>query len=405
MNFSRSERLSKVTYDMRGPISNEAARMEAAGEKILKLNIGNLAPFGLKAPEQMIARIANELPNSEGYSDSRGIAAAREAIIAYHKGQGIKNISIADCYIGNGVSELINIVMMSLLNPGDEILIPAPDYPVWTGCAVLAGGKPAHYLCQEENGWMPDLADIEAKVGPKTKALLIINPNNPTGAVYSKEMLLSLIDIARRYNLLLFSDEIYDKILYDGEKHISTASLADDIPILTFNGVSKNYRACGLRGGWLVFSGDKERMKDYMAGVELMCNMRLCSNVPAQQAILAALSDSAYGPEELVAPGGQLYKRREAAYMAFNAIDGVSVVKGKGALYMFPKIDAKRFGIASDQKFIYDLLVSKKVLLTHGSSFNWPQPDHFRLVYLPDETVIAKVAENLADFLKTYKQN
>ncbi|MCL2520469.1 MAG: aminotransferase class I/II-fold pyridoxal phosphate-dependent enzyme [Spirochaetaceae bacterium] len=398
--ITRADKVKRVTYDMRGPIAEAAAKLEAEGQKILKLNIGNVSPFGIMPPPNMVGFMVKNLPAAAAYSEARGLKSAREAIAAWHVKHGVNGVTANDVYLGNGDSELIDIALKSLINPGDEVLVPAPDYPVWNGCTIMAGGNPIHYLCDEANEWQPSLADIEAKINERTKAIVIINPNNPTGALYGKEVLLQILELCRKHNLVVFSDEIYSEVVYDEAKHISTGSLADDLPIVTFNGISKSWRACGYRGGWMTFSGDKEVIKDWIAAVTLLTGMRLCSNVMAQFAMQSAVTDEANSPAALIAPGGEFCLRRDAAYAAFNAIDGINVVKAKAAFYMFPKVDIARFGIKSDKDFVYSLLLAKKVLITHGTSFAYPIHDHFRLVFLPDVETIKGVASAMNEFLR-----
>jgi len=400
----QSTKLQNVRYDVRGPILVEAQRLEAEGHRILKLNIGNPAPFGFEAPEAILQDMIHNLPQAQGYSDSRGIYSARTAVMNFYQSEGIRDVTVEDVFIGNGVSEMITMVLQALVDNGDEILVPAPDYPLWTGAVSLAGGSPVHYLCDEDNGWMPDLADIEAKVTPATKALVIINPNNPTGAVYSKEMVAALADIARRHELVLLADEIYEKILYDGATHHHAALAAgDDVVCLTFSGLSKAYRVAGFRSGWVVVTGPRERAADFLEGLTLLSNMRMCANVPAQHAIQTALGGY-QSINELILPGGRLLEQRDTAYKLLNTIPGITCVEPKGALYCFPKIDTEMYGIEDDEAFVIDLLRAKKILITHGSGFNWPAPDHFRLVILPSVEDLTDAIDRIAGFLEARRR-
>ena len=401
--FEKANKLENVLYDVRGPVVDEAARMEEQGKKILKLNIGNPAPFGFTAPEEVIQDMRHNLPSCQGYSDSRGIFAARKAIMQYAQIKNIPNVTMKDVFTGNGASELIQLSLNALLNTGDEVLIPSPDYPLWTACTNLSGGTAVHYICDEQSEWYPDLADIESKITPKTKAIVIINPNNPTGALYPREILEKIVEIARRHELIIFSDEIYDRLVMDGEEHVSTASLAPDLFCVTFSGLSKSHMACGFRVGWMILSGNKEIAKDYIAGINMLSNMRLCSNVPGQSIIQTALGGY-QSVNEYIIPGGRVYEQREFIYKAINDIPGLSAVKPKAAFYIFPKIDVKKFNILDDQQFALDFLREKRVLFVPGSGFNWKQPDHFRLVYLPRVEVLEEATEKLADFLSTYRQ-
>lgn len=401
--FEKSHKLDNVCYDIRGPIMDEANRMSENGVKILKLNIGNPAPFNFTAPDEIIRDMSYNLRDSEGYSDSKGIFSARKAIMQYCQIKKIPNVDINDIYTGNGVSELIVMSMQGLLDDGDEILVPAPDYPLWTAAVTLAGGKAVHYMCDELNEWNPDIDDIKKKITKATKGIIIINPNNPTGALYSEEILLEIADIARKEGIIIFADEIYDRLVMDGLKHVSIASLAPDVPCVTFNGLSKSHRVAGFRSGWMVISGDKSRIKGYIEGLNLLSSMRLCSNVPSQQIIQTALGGY-QSVDELLIPGGRIYEQRECIYNALNAIDGVSAVKPKAAFYIFPRIDAKKFGIKSDEQFVLDFLRKKKILLVQGTGFNYPTPDHVRIVYLPDVKELTYAANELEDFLKSYKQ-
>ena len=401
--FEKSTKLENVLYDVRGPVVDEAARMEEKGLNILKLNIGNPAPFGFTAPEEVIQDMRDNIITSQGYSDSRGIFAARKAIMQYAQIKHIPNVTMKDVFTGNGASELIQMSLNALLNPGDEVLVPSPDYPLWTACTNLAGGKAVHYICDEQSDWYPDIADMESKITPNTKAIVVINPNNPTGALYPKELLEQIVDLARRHQLIIFSDEIYDRLVMDGLQHISTASLAPDLFCVTFSGLSKSHMACGFRSGWMILSGNKAIAKDYIEGLNMLSNMRLCSNVPGQSIIQTALGGY-QSVNEYVVPGGRVYEQREFAYKALNDIPGISVVKPKAAFYMFPKLDTKKFNIVDDQKFALDFLREKRVLIVPGSGFNWKQPDHFRVVYLPRVEVLDEAVGKLADFLSTYRQ-
>ena len=401
--FSKASKLDNVLYDVRGPVVDEANRMEEMGLKILKLNIGNPAPFGFTAPDEVIQDMRDSIASSQGYSDSRGIFAARKAIMQYAQIKHIPNVTMRDVFTGNGASELIQLSMHALLNDGDEVLIPAPDYPLWTACANLAGGKAVHYICDEQSDWMPDLADMERKVTPKTKAIVVINPNNPTGALYPKEILEGIVDIARRHELIIFSDEIYDRLVMDGQTHISTASLAPDLFCVTFSGLSKSHMICGFRVGWMILSGNKEIARDYIAGINMLSNMRLCSNVPGQSVIQTALGGY-QSVNEYIVPGGRVYEQREFICKALNDIPGISAVKPKAAFYIFPKVDVEKFHITSDTQFALDFLREKRVLFVPGSGFNWSAPDHFRIVYLPRIEVLNEATDKLRDFLAHYRQ-
>ena len=402
--LKKSSKLDNVLYDVRGPVVEEAGRMEEAGTHVLKLNIGNPAPFGFRTPDEVIYDMRQQLTECEGYSDAKGLFSARKAIMQYAQLKHIPNVSIGDIYTGNGVSELINLSMSALLDNGDEILIPSPDYPLWTACATLAGGKAVHYICDEQSEWYPDLDDIEKKITDRTKAIVIINPNNPTGALYPEEILQKIVDIARRHQLIIFSDEIYDRLVMDGEKHISIASLASDLFCVTFSGLSKSHMIAGYRIGWMILSGNKKHVKDYIEGINMLSNMRLCSNVPAQSIVQTALGGH-QSVNDYIIPGGRIYEQREFIYKALTDIPGITAVKPKAAFYIFPKIDTKKFNITDDEKFALDLLREKKILLIHGGGFNWKEPDHFRVVYLPRVEVLEKAARNIADFLRTYQQN
>lgn len=402
-HITKSTKLENVLYDVRGPVVDEAARMEEDGTKVLKLNIGNPAPFGFQAPDEVIYDMRHQLTECEGYSDSKGIFSARKAIMQYAQVKGIPNVSVEEIYTGNGVSDLINLSMSALLNNGDEILVPSPDYPLWTACVTLAGGRAVHYLCDEEAEWYPDMDDIRSKITDKTKGIVIINPNNPTGAVYPKEVLEEIVKIAREFHLIIFSDEIYDRLVLDGEEHISIASLAPDLFCVTYSGLSKSHMIAGFRVGWMILSGNKAGAKDYICGLNMLSNMRLCSNVPAQSVVQTALGGY-QSVKKYTVPGGRLYEQREYIYQALNDIPGISAVKPKAAFYIFPKIDVSKFNIKDDEQFALDLLREKKILLVHGRGFNWNEPDHFRVVYLPRVEVLENAMDKLADFLSYYKQ-
>jgi len=402
--FSKSTKLDNVLYDVRGPVVEEASRMEEAGVHVLKLNIGNPAPFGFQTPDEVISDMAANLRASQGYSDSKGIWAARKAIMQYAQSRNIPNVAMSDIYTGNGVSELITLCMQALLDNGDEILIPAPDYPLWTASATLAGGKAVHYLCDEEADWNPDLADIESKITDRTKAIVVINPNNPTGAVYDVDVLERIVEIARRHQLIIFSDEIYDRLIMDGYTHTSIASLAPDLFCITFSGLSKSHMIAGYRVGWMVLSGNKKVAKDYIEGIKMLSSMRLCSNVPAQSIIQTALAGH-QSPQSYVSPTGRITKQRDFVMKAIEDIPGMTCVKPKGAFYCFPKLDMAKFNLHDDMQFAYDFLREKHVLIVQGTGFNWPQPDHFRIVYLPRLQVLDEAMGALKDFLATYHQD
>ena len=397
----QSRKLKDVRYDVRGPILVEAQRLEAEGHKILKLNIGNTAPFGFEAPEAIVADMTRHLPDAQGYVDSKGIYSARTAVAQYYQSRGLTDTTVEDVYIGNGVSELISMVLQAFVDDGNEILVPAPDYPLWTGAVSLAGGTPVHYRCDEGNGWNPDLADIEAKITDATQALVIINPNNPTGAVYSPEIVRGLIDIARRHDLVVMTDEIYEKIVFDDAVHHHAAEYAgDDVLCLTFSGLSKAYRVCGYRAGWVMISGPKHEAADFLEGLTLLANMRMCANVPAQHAIQTALGGY-QSINELIVPGGRYHDQIKLASRLLNEIPGVSCVEPRGALYCFPRLDPEVYRIDDDEAFVIELLRAKKILVTHGTGFNWPETDHFRLVTLPDEDVLTEAIGRIAEFLET----
>ncbi len=401
MDIKKSSKLLNVCYDIRGPILKAANAMEEQGHKIIKLNIGNPAPFGFEAPQEILADVIANLPNAIGYCDSKGLFAARKAVVQYYQQKGIF-VEVGDIYIGNGVSELIVMAMQALLNDGDEMLIPAPDYPLWTAAVTLAGGTPVHYLCNENDNWYPDLADIEAKITPNTRGIVIINPNNPTGAVYPKHILEGIVAIARRHDLIIFADEIYDKILYDGAEHTSVAALAPDRLVITFNGLSKSYRVAGFRSGWLMVSGDKQAAKDYVEGLDMLASMRLCANVQAQYAIQTALGGY-QSINDLIRPGGRLYEQRNLAWQMLNDIPGVSCTKPEGALYLFPRLDPAVYPIEDDQAFILDFLKAERVLLVQGTGFNWPHHDHFRVVFLPHQDELREAIGRLSRFLAQYR--
>jgi alanine-synthesizing transaminase len=399
----KSTKLANVCYDIRGPVMERAKQMEEEGQRIIKLNIGNLAPFGFEAPEEIQQDVILNLPNSSGYSDSKGLFAARKAIMHYCQSKKIAGVGLDDIYIGNGASELIVMAMQGLLNTGDEVLVPAPDYPLWTAAVTLAGGTPRHYLCDEARDWNPDLADMRAKITPHTRAIVIINPNNPTGALYSDDILKEIVQIAREHDLIIFADEIYDKMLYDGATHTSIASLADDVLFVTLNGLSKNYRACGYRSGWMVVSGEKKHAQDYINGLTILASMRLCSNVPGQFAIQTALGGY-QSINDLVAPNGRLCKQRDLAYQLLTAIPGISCVKPKAGLYLFPRLDPEIYPIENDQQFILELLEAEKVLVVQGTGFNWVRPDHLRLVFLPTVDDLTDAFGRIARFLESYRK-
>jgi len=402
-SIRKSTKLDNVCYDIRGPILECAQRMEEEGHKIIKLNIGNLAVFGFDSPEEIQQDMIRNLPNSAGYSDSKGIFGARKAVMQYTQEQGVAGVTLDDIYLGNGASELIVMASNAMLNDGDEMLIPAPDYPLWTAAVVLSGGKPVHYRCDEARDWMPDLDDIRAKVTPRTKGVVVINPNNPTGALYSDAILQGIVDIARENGLVIFADEVYDKVLYDGAKHTAIAALSDDVLTLTFNSLSKSYRSCGYRSGWMVVSGDKKPARDYIDGLNMMSNLRLCPNVPGQWAIQTALGGY-QSIRDLVAVGGRLRRQRDLAYELITAIPGVTCVKPRAALYMFPKLDPTLYPVQDDQQFMLELLQETKVMLVQGTGFNWERPDHFRIVFLPHEDDLREAIGRIARFLENYRK-
>lgn len=401
--FKKSSKLDHVLYDVRGPVVEEATRMENTGTNVLKLNIGNPAPFGFRTPDEIIYDMRQQLTECEGYSTAKGSFSARKAIMQYAQLRKIPHVSIEDVYTGNGVSELINLCMSALLDNGDEILIPSPDYPLWTACATLAGGKVVHYLCDEQSDWYPDLEDIKKKINSRTKAIVIINPNNPTGALYPREILQQIVEIARKHQLIIFSDEIYDRLVMDDEEHVSIASLAPDLFCVTFSGLSKSHMIAGFRIGWMILSGNKTMAKDYIEGINMLSNMRLCSNVPAQSIVQTALGGY-QSVKDYIIPGGRIYEQREYIYKALTDIPGITAVKPKAAFYIFPKLDVKKFNIMDDEKFALDLLREKHILIIHGGGFNWKQPDHFRVVYLPRVEVLEQASKKIADFLSGYRQ-
>lgn len=402
MQVSQSDKLATVVYDIRGPVLKRAMQLEAAGHRILKLHIGNPAPFGFEAPPEILQDVIANLPQAHGYSDSKGVLPARRAVVQHYEERGFTGVTVEDVFLGNGVSELITMSLQALLNNGDEVLIPAPDYPLWTASVALAGGTPVHYLCDEQDGWMPDLTDLEAKITPRTKGLVIINPNNPTGAVYSHELLKGLVELARRYQLVLFADEIYDKILYDGAEHTSVAPLAPDVLCLTYSGLSKAYRVCGFRSGWMLITGPKDHARSYIEGLETLANMRLCPNVPAQYAIQAALGGR-QSITDLVLPGGRLREQRDRAVSLLNDLPGVSCVEPKGALYVFPRLDPELYPIESDERFVLDLLEQQKILVMQGTGFNWPQTDHIRIVTLQHANDLEDAVGRIGAYLSSYR--
>jgi alanine-synthesizing transaminase len=404
MEVNQSAKLANVCYDIRGPVMQEARRMEADGHRVLKLNIGNPAPFGFEAPEEMLQDVILNLPTAHGYGDSKGLLSARRAVVQHYQDKGVTGVDIEDVWLGNGVSELIQMSLQALLNNGDEVLVPSPDYPLWTASVTLCGGTAVHYRCDESAQWQPDLVDLAAKITQRTRAIVVINPNNPTGAVYDPDVLVSIVELARRHNLIVFSDEIYDKILYDDATHTATASLAPDLLCLTFNGLSKAYRVAGFRTGWLVLSGPKEHARSYIEGLEILANMRLCPNVPTQHAVQTALGGY-QSINDLVLPGGRLVDQRDTAWRLLNAIPGVSCVKPRGALYAFPRLDPQVYPIRDDERFALDLLRAEKILVTQGTGFNWPTPDHFRIVTLPRVADLEDAIGRIGVFLETYRQD
>lgn len=403
MEFKKSLKLANVFYDIRGPVLQEAKRLEEEGHRILKLNIGNPTPFGFNAPDEIITDVIRNLPSAEGYSDSKGIYPARKAVMQYYQQKRVTNVDVEDVILGNGVSELIVMTTQAILNDGDQVLVPAPDYPLWTGAVTLAGGKAVHYMCDEAQEWYPDLDDIRAKVTDRTKAIVVINPNNPTGAVYPKEILEGILQIAREHQLIVLADEIYDKITYDDVTHYSMAALADDVLTITYNGLSKVYRLAGFRSGWILVSGPKHQARDLLEGLNMLASMRLCANVPAQHAIQTSLGgyQTIY---DLTKPGGRMVEQRNLAWEMLNAIPGISCVKPKGALYLFPRIDIRKFNIHNDERFVLDFLRDQKILLVHGRAFNWPEVDHFRVVFLPNHETLTEALNKLGHFLDGYQQ-
>ena len=399
----KSAKLANVAYDIRGPVLEKARQMEEEGHKIIKLNIGNVAEFGLEPPDEIVQDMIRNIPHAAGYTDSKGLFAPRKAVVHRTQQQGVRGVTLDDVYLGNGASELIAMSMSALLNDGDEVLIPAPDFPLYTAVVGLSGGRPVHYVCDEGAGWLPDIADIERKITSRTRGIVVINPNNPTGALYPNDLLLEIIELARRHQLVIFADEIYDKTLYDGHRHTSMSSLADDVLFVTYNGLSKNYRSCGYRAGWMVVSGAKREARDYVEGLNMLASLRLCANTPGQLAIQTALGGY-QSIDDLVAPTGRLARQRELAYELLSEIPGVSVVKPKGALYMFPKLDPKLYPITDDQQFAYELLAEQKVLIVQGTGFNWIAPDHFRIVFLPNADDLTDAVGRIARFLANYRK-
>lgn len=403
MEFKKSLKLANVFYDIRGPVLQEAKRLEEEGHRILKLNIGNPTPFGFNAPDEIITDVIRNLPSAEGYSDSKGIYSARKAVMQYYQQKRVTNVDVEDVILGNGVSELIVMTTQAILNDGDQVLVPAPDYPLWTGAVTLAGGKAVHYMCDEAQDWYPDLDDMRAKITDRTKAIVVINPNNPTGSVYPKEILEGILQIAREHQLIVLADEIYDKITYDDAVHYSMAALADDVLTITYNGLSKVYRLAGFRSGWILVSGPKHHARDLLEGLNMLASMRLCANVPAQHAIQTSLGgyQSIY---DLTKPGGRMLEQRNLAWELLNSIPGISCVKPKGALYLFPRIDIRKFNISNDERFVLDFLREQKILLVHGRAFNWPEVDHFRVVFLPNHETLTEALNKLGTFLDGYSQ-
>jgi alanine-synthesizing transaminase len=401
--IAKSSKLANVCYDIRGPVLDKARQMEEEGQKIIKLNIGNIAAFGLEPPDEIVQDMIRNLPAAAGYTDSKGLFAPRKAVVHYCQEKNIRGVTVDDVYLGNGASELIVMALNALLDNGDEVLLPAPDYPLYTAAVALSGGNPVHYVCDESSDWFPDIADIKAKITPNTKAIVVINPNNPTGALYPESLLREIVEIARQHQLIIMADEIYDKTLYDGHVHTSIASLADDVLCLTFNGLSKNYRSCGYRAGWMIVSGEKRHAKDYITGLNMLASMRLCANTPGQLAIQTALGGY-QSIKDLVAPGGRLCRQRDLAYELLSQIPGVSVVKPKAALYMFPRLDPKIYPIEDDQQFAYELLAEEKVLIVQGTGFNWMAPDHFRLVFLPNSDDLHDAVGRIERFLAHYRK-
>jgi len=402
-SIAKSSKLANVAYDIRGPVLDKARQMEDEGHKIIRLNIGNVAAFGLEPPDEIVQDMIRNLPHAAGYTDSKGLFAPRKAVVHYTQEKQVHGVTVDDVYLGNGASELIAFSLNALCDDGDEVLVPAPDYPLWTAVVGLSGGRPVHYQCDEGSGWLPDIEDIRRKVTPRTKGIVVINPNNPTGALYPDNLLLDIIEVARQHNLVIFADEIYDKTLYDGNHHTSIASLADDVLFVTFNGLSKNYRSCGYRAGWMVVSGEKRHAKDYIEGLNMLASLRLCSNTPGQLAIQTALGGY-QSIKDLVAPSGRLCRQRDLAYELLTQIPGVSVVKPKAALYMFPRLDPKVYPIEDDQQFAYELLAEEKVLIVQGTGFNWIAPDHFRIVFLPNSDDLTEAIGRIERFLAHYRK-
>lgn len=402
-SIAKSSKLANVGYDIRGPVLDKAREMEEEGHRIIKLNIGNIAAFGLMPPDEIVQDMIRSLPDAAGYTDSKGLFAPRKAVVHYTQEKQVAGVTVDDVYLGNGASELIAMSMNALLDAGDEVLIPSPDYPLYTAVVSLSSGTPVHYRCDEGAGWMPDMQDLRRKITPRTKAIVVINPNNPTGALYPREVLIDLVQVAREHGLIVFADEIYDKTLYDDAEHISIASLAEDVLCVTFNGLSKNYRSCGYRAGWMVVSGEKRHARDYIEGLNMLASMRLCANTPGQLAVQTALGGY-QSIKDLVAPGGRLRKQRDVAWELLTQIPGVEVVKPKAALYMFPKLDPRMYPIADDQQFAYELLAEEKVLIVQGTGFNWPNPDHFRLVFLPNVDDLTEAIGRIERFLSHYKK-
>jgi len=399
----KSRKLANVCYDVRGPILHRAKQLEEEGHRVIKLNIGNPAPFGFEAPEEIVQDVIQNLRDASGYSDSKGLFSARKAIMHYTQQKELKGVTLEDIYLGNGVSELIVMTMQGLLNNGDEVLVPTPDYPLWTAAVSLSGGTARHYLCDEQSDWLPDIADIRSKISPSTRAIVVINPNNPTGALYPPSVLAEIVEIARAHQLIIYADEIYDKVLFDGRAHTAIASLAEDVLCITFGGLSKNYRACGYRAGWMILSGEKKHAEDYIEGLTILASMRLCSNVPGQHAIQTALGGY-QSIDDLVAPGGRLSRQRDLAWELLSEIPGVTCVKPKAAMYLFPRLDPRLYPIADDEEFILELLETEHVLLVQGSGFNWPHPDHFRVVFLPHEDDLRESIGRIASFLDGYRR-
>jgi alanine-synthesizing transaminase len=401
--IAKSNKLANVAYDIRGPVLDKARQMQEEGHKIIQLNIGNVAAFGLMPPDEIVQDMIRNLPDAAGYTDSKGLFAPRKAVVHYTQEKGIKGVTVDDVYLGNGASELIQMAISALVNDGDEILIPAPDFPLYTAVVGLSGGKPVHYICDEQAGWLPDIEDLRRKITPRTRGIMVCNPNNPTGALYPDSVLLQIIELARQHQLVVFADEIYDKTVYDGHTHTAMASLADDVLFVSFNGLSKNYRSCGYRAGWMVVSGEKRHARDYVEGLNMLASLRLCSNTPGQLAIQTALGGY-QSIKDLVAPSGRLAKQRDVAYNLLTQIPGVSVVKPKAALYMFPRLDPKVYPIEDDQQFAYELLAEQKVLIVQGTGFNWIAPDHFRLVFLPNVDDLTEAVGRIEKFLHGYRK-